>query len=107
MLSSFVRLYWRAQEPSGRSAPFRSCARRGRPCFDHPLSGQEREDGICHRTLAMRPIGTAMSAPGPEPGPEWHEPVPSEFDRWSRGLLTRSTPPPGMTARDENRRVSG
>ena len=40
----------------------------------------EREDGNCHRPLAMRPIGTAMSAPGPEPGPEWHERVPSESD---------------------------
>ena len=35
-----------------------------------------------------------------------HERVPSETDLWGRRLLAGSTPTPGMTAPDENRRVS-
>lgn len=44
--------------------------------------------------------------PGDGVGAVIHERVPSETDLWGRRLLAGSTPTPGMTALDENRRVS-
>ena len=64
------------------------------------------ENGGRHRSPVTR-HAVRWLAPGDGAGAVIHERVPSETDLLGRRLLAGSTPTPGMTALDENRRVSG
>ena len=65
----------------------------------------EAENGGRHRPPVTR-HAVRWLAPGYGAGAVIHERVPSETDLLGRRLLAWSTPTPGMTALDENRRVS-
>ena len=63
------------------------------------------KNGGRHRPPVTRQAARWL-APEDGAGAVIHERVPSETDLWGRRLLAGSTPTPGMTALDENRRVS-
>ena len=69
------------------------------------IRAEGAENGGRHRPPVTR-HSVRHLAPGDGAGAVIHERVPSETDLWGRRLLAGSTPTPGMTALDENRRVS-
>ena len=106
VLSSFVRLHWQIQEPPGPSTtPPHLPGRESSLVRPPTIRVGGAKNGGRHRPRVTRQPARWL-APEDGAGAVIHERVPSETDLWGRRLLAGSTPTPGMTALDENRRVS-